>query len=218
PGAGAPAAKGPAESKERSTSTPTFYGIEIVSKKVIFCLDRSSSMSLPVSAEEKKFVITGGPDGRDYEKFDGTKLMLAKVQLKRAIRALPPDAEFNIVFFCHEVEVWKPRLSKATEAARQEAYKYIDEMAGIGTTNIMDPLDMAFRGDGAYAQGPDTVILLTDGLPNEGRIIDQNEIRAEVKRMNRARKIVIHTVGVGDHDRVFMRGLAEENGGKYKGY
>jgi len=33
--------------------------------------------------------------------------------------------------------------------------------------------------------------------------------------MNKLRKIIIHTVGVGAHNVNFMKALAHENGGKY---
>ena len=40
-------------------------------------------------------------------------------------------------------------------------------------------------------------------------------VRAVVKRMNSFRKIVIHCIGIGGHDRAFMKGLADDNGGRY---
>ena len=42
------------------------------------------------------------------------------------------------------------------------------------------------------------------------------EILRRVREWNRLSRIVLHVVGVGkDHDAVFMRRLAEENGGQY---
>jgi len=42
------------------------------------------------------------------------------------------------------------------------------------------------------------------------------QIRREVARLNRLRKVVIHTVALGrDADVRFMRGLAEDTGGQF---
>ena len=48
-----------------------------------------------------------------------------------------------------------------------------------------------------------------------GKVIDQHEIRAEVKRINKVRKIVLHTIAIGDFQKNFMKALAKDNGGVY---
>ena len=53
-------------------------------------------------------------------------------------------------------------------------------------------------------------------MANRGRIVDLDEMRREVARLNRLRKVVIHTVALGhDADVPFMRGLAEDTGGQF---
>ena len=44
---------------------------------------------------------------------------------------------------------------------------------------------------------------------------DQDEIRAEVKRVNKVRKIVLHAIAIGDFRKDFMKALAKENNGIY---
>jgi len=61
----------------------------------------------------------------------------------------------------------------------------------------------------------DTIFFLSDGSPTVGKVIDQDEIRAEVKKANSVRKIVIHTIAIGDFRKNFMKSLAKENGGVY---
>jgi len=54
---------------------------------------------------------------------------------------------------------------------------------------------------------------LSDGDPTAGRIIDQDDILREIRRMNRLRQIVIHTISFGASP--FLKRLAEQNGGQY---
>ncbi len=61
----------------------------------------------------------------------------------------------------------------------------------------------------------DTVYFLSDGSPTVGKVIDQDEIRAEVKRVNSVRKIVLHTIAIGDFRKNFMKALAKDNNGVY---
>jgi hypothetical protein len=57
---------------------------------------------------------------------------------------------------------------------------------------------------------------MTDGQPNRGKVTDPTLIRQEIAKMNRDRKITIHTIGVGEgHDAAFLKGLAAENAGTY---
>jgi hypothetical protein len=84
--------------------------------------------------------------------------------------------------------------------------------------------------------GADTIIFLTDGwgswddqsssrvtdrrngVPNsvgDGPFIYAEDILPDILRINRFRKVVIHTVGIGDHDKDLMRALAGATGGKY---
>lgn len=182
-----------------------FYGIRIVSKRILFVIDISGSMNQPA---------TGGGNR--------TKLEVAKNELERAILGLPEGAAFNIIFYHHEVSVWRRGMIEADGRDRRRAVEFVQGIEGDGNTNIHDALERAFHlvGMGAtdkeYEVGADTIFFLSDGLPNRGKIVDPNGILAEVKRWNSLRRVKIHTVGVGpDHDAAFMRALAASSGGEY---
>jgi HEAT repeat protein len=185
---------------------PSFYGIEILSKRVVFVIDISGSMNEPATQYEK----------------DRTKIWVAKRELKNAVLALPDDAHFNIIPYAAEVSVWRKGMIKSKRAERLAAAKFVEKMTADGGTNIHDALERAFKiaGRGArdkkYDLGADTIILLSDGQPTRGNITDPDQILAEVKRWNVLRRVKIHTVGVGnEHNESFMRGLAESSGGTY---
>ncbi|MCI0340906.1 MAG: HEAT repeat domain-containing protein [Planctomycetales bacterium] len=207
-----------------------FYGIETFSKRIVFVLDRSGSMKEKAGEMPKGGpVITGGGHGSDPGggPQGDTKLDVAQWELKKAVSALPSDAKFTMIFYNENFEVWKETLQPASSATKREALKYIDTLTPLGATNIFDSLERAFGigmgGPGAVqdaryasAETADTIFLLSDGAPNKGRITAPDGILEEVRKMNRLRRIVVHTIGVGkDENRPFMKALADQNGGTY---
>ena len=73
--------------------------------------------------------------------------------------------------------------------------------------------------------GADTIFLMTDGRPNTGRIEKPEDILAELKKVNRLRKLTIHTICVGEippggptpdsPDPVFLKKIADQNNGDF---
>ena len=59
----------------------------------------------------------------------------------------------------------------------------------------------------------DTIFFLSDGRPTVGDLIDPADILAEVRAANDLRKVVIHTLAIGEFQRGFMVDMAKENGG-----
>jgi hypothetical protein len=194
--------------------------------------EKANIDTLPTGA--KGPVVTGsghdgdGPDPGDRPQGE-TRLDVLKWQLKRSIKMLPSKALFNVIFYSNDFEVWSEEMIRATPANKRKVYGYIDEQTAEGSTNIFDAMERAFEiatsgqkagggGDPRYASntgGADTFYLLSDGSPNAGRIPDPNDILAEVAKINKLRKVVIHTVAVGGgFNAAFMETLAAENGGE----
>lgn len=209
----------------------TFYGIPVISNRVVFILDRSGSMSSPAEWKPDTGVATGnGGGGGKAERVGDRKIDVAKYELKKAIRALKPKVRFNVIFYNQDYMIWlEEGLAVANPKGKKDAIAFIDSLEPEGATNIFDPTEKGFliqeRKDprskkdpdiGLIKGGVDTIYLLSDGHPNNGRIIEPGAILAKVKEMNRLRKIVIHTVGVGRGINVnFMRSLAEDTGGTF---
>lgn len=212
-GATAPAAgREPARRFEDAPGHVSFYGIRTRSRRIVFVVDRSGSMG------EK---LRGGETGEAGR----TKLEVAKAELLGAIAALEDDALFNVVTYSEDVTAWRRRMAKASAKSKQAVRRFVrKEIVAGGGTNIHDALLEAFRLAGigaidrAYESNVDTIFFLTDGRPTVGEIQDPEKILERVREWNRLARVVIHTVGVGkDHDAVFLRRLAEENGGSYVG-
>ncbi len=214
-----------------------FYGLKVKSDKVLFIIDISGSMKLEkkapaTSAPPPRGATTGDehkPEEPPAAKFSGPKIEIAKQELRRAVKALPKAATFNIIAFNHGVLQWQPKMLEATEANKEQAYAWIRDMAPAGSTYIDGALRLGFKmaGMGAYDKAypgvaVDTIILLSDGAPTdnafpESKDMDPKEILAHVREWNPQNRIVIHCVGIDNvvQGIEFMKKLAAQNGGTY---
>jgi len=165
----------------------TYHGVPVLSNRIVFLLDISGSMSEPSGSE--------------------TRMDQAKKELQRVLSQLGSGAQVNMVFFDERIEPWKKGLVPI-KANLKEAHAVVQKLAPRGQTNIFDSLEVAFAHKEA-----DTIYLLSDGDPSNGRVIDPDDILREVRKLNRLRQIVIHTISFGSSR--FMRELAAENGGQY---
>jgi HEAT repeat protein len=166
----------------------TYYGIPVVSTRLVFCVDISGSMSAQAEAGK-------------------SRLDQAKAELLRALGQLDKDAQVNLVFFDDRIEPWHRQLVGIKQNLKP-AQELIKRLQPRGQTNICGALEAAFAHKEA-----DTVYLLSDGEPTQGRITDPDDLLREVQRWNRLRKVAVHTVSFGGSP--FLKALAEQNGGRY---
>ncbi|MCP4094163.1 MAG: VWA domain-containing protein [Planctomycetes bacterium] len=61
----------------------------------------------------------------------------------------------------------------------------------------------------------DTMFFLSDGKPTVGELVDTEDIKKAIAEINRFRKVVIHTIAIGDVPSNFIKALADENGGVF---
>jgi len=198
------AGKRPPKELEGQWKDRNFYGLRVISKRVLFVVDVSISMEEPAVA------------GKDRKKID-----VAKAELKSAISALPADATFGLVSFAATATLWGKGMVTATPEVRKRALAWVAALETKAATNIYDTLELCLklgRPDSGYegAGEPDTFFFVSDGAPTVGKVIDPERILAFVSRANEGRGIKIHCIGVGeDHDVDFLRKLAKQNQGHY---
>jgi hypothetical protein len=176
------------------------------------------------------------------DKKAATRMDVAKKELINTVYVLHPKVHFNVVWYESVPKPWKPELVAANWLNKLDCLKETDRLEASGPTNIWDAMEMALKmletgpkrdavaldKKANYATslgGADTFFLMTDGQPNEGRVADPLEILAELRKVNQLRKVTLHTVCVGDPvpggdpkagpDPVFLKKLAEENGGEF---
>jgi len=210
----------------RKRATPReseFFGVEVVSQRVMFVIDTSGSMVLydEGGAEE-------GGSGADWRVRQ--RINRVRQQLKTAIAKLPAGSRFNIISFDDEVHRFSEKgIVPADANWKKKGQQFADRLIAAGATHTDEAMRAAFRD-----KEIDTIILLSDGAPayRPARHNLIPEILDEVRRMNRIRKVKIYTFGFDgpgsappnsrqDPNRnpepliEFLKTLASENGGTY---
>lgn len=174
-----------------------FFGITIASHRVIFIIDTSGSMVLPVH-------------GRMIGKRQATRIEVAKQELTQAIEDLAPNSLFNIFSFSLGVQRWlKEGIATSSEKTRKQALTWLERLGAGGPTNLYDAIKFAFEDPDV-----DTIFVLSDGEPNSGEEIDPHRIREDVKFWNQHRRIKIHTIAIGGNLDV-LEWLAKDSGGDH---
>ncbi len=174
-----------------------FFGIKIVSRRVIFIVDVSGSM------EEKL--------ANDYKgKAGWTRMEVARAELKKCLENLDPGAFFNILVFSSGVERWTDgTLVPCDDAHRAEALAYVEKLQAGGGTNLYDSLKDAFTDAEV-----DTIFVMSDGEPSMGEVLEPLVIREHVATWNENRRIVINTIAVGGQFNI-LEWLAADSGGTH---
>lgn len=177
-------------SREVRTSVE-FFGIPVLSRRIVFVIDRSESMA-------------------------GSKLGEAVKEITDVLDRLPSEARFNIVAFNAEAIEFQGRMAEARADMREQARAWLGGLEPEGGTNLWGALQ---RGLSLASPAPDkvaadSIYLVSDGRPNSSATA---WVLAKVRERNPEAKVVIHTVCVGgDADHEFLRRLAEENEGHHK--
>ncbi len=185
----------------QTTKASSFFGVRVISHRVIFVLDVSGSMAEPLRAEH---VGEKGP----------TRAEVAHRELERCIDSMEPNALFNLILFSDSVSRWfEGDVSASSQTSREDAKAFLRRLGTSGGgTNLFGALRAAFRDPDV-----DTLIVLSDGEPSAGALQDPWEIRQEIRNWNEQRGVVIHAISVGG-DLPVLRWLAEDSGGSFTGF
>jgi hypothetical protein len=221
-----------------SDGTPAFVGIETKSKRIIFVIDVSLSMETEV-LDTDRFKERG----REYKNYQ--RLEIVKEELIATVQSFRDNVQFNILSFATNLKWWKKDLVPSNILNRNSAVDFVRRLEPIGggstgfkvraglranamlkegMTNTYGALMAALGVDEEYEEDAarksfneqvDTIYFLSDGEPTVGTIIDQDDIREAVFRVNKVRKVTIHTIAIGDFRKSFLKHLAGDNGGVY---
>jgi HEAT repeat protein len=225
--------KAEAEARYNPPGAVTYHGIDTPSRRIVFVIDVSGSMENEV-IEKERFEDGGYPS---FQRID-----IVKTELARTIEGLESYVEFNILAFATEVDPWKKKLVRANVLNKRSALDWVERLEALGGTSKEDLARVGLVGaanleagktntfgalmsaleakaddgpDEEYEVELDTIFFLSDGRPTVGDLVDPDDILREVKRANDLRKVVIHTIALGEFQKEFMRRLAVENGGVF---
>ncbi|MHC4922798.1 MAG: HEAT repeat domain-containing protein [Planctomycetota bacterium] len=207
------------------------YGIETRSRRILFIIDTSHSMSKPLAGKEPAKGTATGLDADEEDELNSTKLEIAKRELKRAIRSLEMGAMFNIVSYNSDVIRWKKQMVVKDMPIMNEALLFVRDMQAAGGTYTYGALQEGFKMGGMgvtdkrYDPVIDTIYLISDGAPTDNSKLKPTFMKAEiilkaVRGWNPNQAVIVHAVAVdtkaaGSHFIDFMKKLAKENGGQY---
>lgn len=182
----------------KAARSPSYFGVEIISRRLAFIVDVSGSMSGEVSVPQE-----GG----------GTQTMrridLAKDELLRVFEKLRPGTFFNLIRFSNSYSQLMKKPVKLSPKSMKQAKGFVHGLQPGGGTNIFDSLEFALQ-----AGNVDTIFLLSDGAPSAGKYTDIDQIAEEIKTLNEESQVVIHTIAMGFRSELLRR-LAAENRGTY---
>ncbi len=190
--------------KANTVVVPTYFGIEVASKRVIFLVDASISMLQSATGPKKKGRkknLKGAP---------GTKMAALKKELTSILTKLPDTTMVNIIFFNVGPIPWKSSLQPLRGRGRQEAIAFVKNLDCKLKTNIYDSLVLALKDRRA-----DTLFLLSDGKPIGGTFTKPADILREIGAKNRVRGAKINCISFGQ-ETPFLKQLAKQNGGIYR--
>ena len=180
----------------------TYYDEPVTSRRLLFIIDTSGSMSAPIKA---KTISSSG--GEDVE--DTTRMELAKKQLIKLLGQLPAYTGFNVMKFDSDVKSWKKSMVGWSRPNVISAAKFTQGLEPGGSTAANQALTEALENNLQV----DSIYILTDGGPSDAQI---SELLDNVEKLNRFLRIKIHTVGIGSGAATLLKPLAEQNNGIFK--
>ncbi|QDU81825.1 hypothetical protein Pla110_35760 [Polystyrenella longa] len=179
-----------------------FLGIRTQGEKVIFLLDRSSSMSGTFLESKVK------------------PLAVAKSELKRSLNSLSSIHQFQVIFYhestralgSEEDAVKGIKMLPVSELNLNKARNFIDQTRADRGTDHLKALDLAI------SLHPDVIYFLTDA--------DTKLSRVDLRRIQRmSQGTIINCIefgkgpqiaGTGTHERNFLQRLSTDTGGLYR--
>ena len=220
--------------EEEKKKAPKFFGQEVMSKKIMFVIDRSGSMQArdPAMKKSEGGQLTPvdpnykpGPEdpwgGDTSLPQDRARIERIKKELAKCIAAMDPKTKFNVIYFSSAMSVWQKKLVYANSGNKNAAIKWISGLGPMGATHTDDALKKAFEN-----QEFDTMFLLSDGQPfRNGQMVPVDPILEWVRNANRQRKVKIFTFGFANVKTTqsvnkeemlkLLQGLAKDHNGKF---
>lgn len=197
---------------ESRTVVGSFFGVELDSERLTFLIDASGSMAEPMRPRtgRRDGPTTGGGGDSRRPPRGGTRLEVAKNELSFFLNELPPTALVNVGRFSNDAEAWSPQLERVdSDKTKKSIRAFVERLRPDGGTNIYAAMELAFTDPDV-----DTIMLLSDGAPSVGDVLDPTTIAEHVGIWNAHRGVTIHVVCIG-LDQPDLRRMAETSGGSY---
>ena len=154
----------PYRKRDRRYAPRGYFGVHVASNRMVYVLDKSESMF--------------------YGLFDGVV-----DEMSAQLASAGPTTKFNVIEFDAAPRIWQTKLQPANAANVRKAVAFLQRSKPYGPTNVIDSLRLGMR-----VADLDSIVFLSDGLPNRGDPAQPDPIRSSVAVENRYLRIAIHTV------------------------
>jgi HEAT repeat protein len=181
----------PAPKFDDADKTVSFAGLPILSERVCFLIDLSGS------------VWQKNKDGK-------TRKSVIDDELKKALEALPPSTEFNVIPYTAAPIPWQPALVPADKKNVAKALEFFTSRKDTGTGNFWDAYLVALDDPKV-----DTIVMLSDGAPTGGHRWNLTLMRQLMAEHNRFRRVALDAVLADAKGRIVeeWRGMCADSGG-----
>ncbi len=193
------APQGPLDGREAADdprcTIARYHGLDVASERAVFVADLSGSMRNAMSSTDAR-----------------TRWTAAAEELRTTLSSLPDEFVLNLVFFQTQPRAAFSAPAVLAPKARDAAEDFVRENSPGQSGNLLAAMLLALE-----QEGTDTILLLSDGAPSAGDIVDGGRLRAAIHQRNRMQKRAIHTIGFGatkSSERGFLESLARESGGR----
>ena len=172
----------------------SYFGLEVISRRVCLVLDVSGSMSAEMT-------------------FDGTSttsIDVLREQLLSLVKSFDSRTFFNVYVFENDYKKAFEQLVPMTRAHHAKLNTFANSLKPAGATNLFDALEDALTDPHV-----DTLYVLSDGQPSAGKYTETEDIVTEVERLNRLRHVQINTISIGMASPL-LKQLAAGSSGAYR--
>ena len=170
PAAGGGSGAGPGRAPDGGErESASFAGLPLRSQRVAFLIDFSGSMWQERGGRTRKEVVDG--------------------ELRRALEALPPETEFNVIPYTDSPLPWRKGLVPASPKNVASALADFERNHARGKGNFWDAALLALEDPRV-----DTLVVLTDGAPTGGRRWNLELMRHLFAAENRFRRVALSAV------------------------
>jgi hypothetical protein len=172
----------------------SYFGLEVISRRLCLVLDISGSMSAELT----------------YEGNSTQRIGILKAQLLKLVKSFDKKTFFNVYVFESGYKKVFDHLVPMTKANHLQLNKFVDKLQPLGATNLFDALEKALQDPHV-----DTIYLLSDGQPSTGKYTEPAEIISQIENINRLRRVQINTISIGQPSELLEK-LATITSGRYR--
>ena len=170
----------------------SFAGLNLISDRIVFLIDCSGSLW--------------------HTKVGGrTRKEVSDAELEKALAALPPSSEFNLIPYTDEPIPFEKRLLPSRPDNVKRALEFFEHCHRSGRGNFYAAVELALSDPGV-----DTIVVLTDGVPTGGHRWNLDLMFDLIVEQNRYRKVAFDSILVDapKSARKKWSQLAERTGGR----